>query len=187
MQLLTSLLLTLFLIPSSLVEVSGDGVQTIKEKIHWTEGRKLTWLDFRGTPSGPNDYVASTNSGVSFSFSYQERNGVGKVDFTVLSNFYPNLSWYRPERVSKYILKHEQMHFDISELHARKLRKHLASLIQDRTFKTKAEPFYEANERERRKMQKQFDTDSDHSNKKEEEFRWRTYIAAQLKVYERWK
>lgn len=177
MQLLSAALLVLFLMPSEIVE----------EKIPWHEDRKLTWADFKGVPNGPPNYVASTNSGVSFSFSYRERNGVGEINFTVLSNFYPNLSWYRPSKVSDYILEHEQVHFDISELHARKLRQRLAIIPHDRDFKTIAEAMYDQNEADRREMQQQYDVDSDHSNVKEEEFHWRAYIAEQLLVYERWK
>ena len=68
MKLLSITILLLFFIPSEIDE----------EKIPWNEDRKLTWADFRGVPNGPLHYVASTNSGVSFSYSYRERNGVGR-------------------------------------------------------------------------------------------------------------
>ncbi len=177
MQLLSTAILFLFLIPSDIYE----------EKIPWNEDRKLTWADFKGVPNGPSDYVASTNSGVSFSYSYREPNGIGEIKFTVLSNFYPELSWYRPSKVSDYILTHEQMHFDISEIHARKLRQRLADIPHDRDFKPKAEAVYNQMEADRREMQFQYDVETDHSNTEEEEFQWRAYIAEQLQVYERWK
>jgi hypothetical protein len=177
MKLIASAVLLLFLNPFVIEE----------EKIEWTEDRKLSWADFKGVPNGPPDYVASTNSGVSFSFSYKEINGISEIDYTIRSNFYPNLSWYRPTKVSNYILEHEQMHFDISELCARKLRKALKTIPRDRDFKSKAEVLYEQNEKERRELQAQYDTDSDHSNNQEEEYRWRTYVAEQLTVYDSWK
>jgi len=177
MKLFIAALLLLFLSPG----ISEE------EKIIWNEDRKLTWADFKGTPSGPHDFVASTNSGVSFSFSYKERNGVGTVDYTVLSNFYPALSWYRPDKVSTYILEHEQMHFDISELCARKLRKGLADVPRDRNFKENSESVYQQSEAERRQLQTRYDTESDHSNNREEEYKWRTYIAEQLEAYGSWK
>ncbi|MBX2827876.1 MAG: DUF922 domain-containing Zn-dependent protease [Flavobacteriaceae bacterium] len=158
-----------------------------EEKIPWSEDRKLTWEDFRGTPSGSEEFVASTNSGVSFSFSYSERNGVPKVEYEIRSNFYPDLSWYRPAKVSDYILGHEQLHFDISELHARKLKKALSELPHNREFGDASKGVYEQIEAARRDMQNQYDSDSDHSNIGEEEYRWRIYVADQLKVYEDWK
>lgn len=177
MKLLVAMFLFLFLAPFSAEE----------EKIIWHENRKLTWADFKATPNGPPDYVASTNSGVSFSFSYKERNGRAEIVYTVRSNFYPNLSWYRPERVSKYILEHEQMHFDISELFARKLKEELATITRDINFKGKAEAAYESNELDRQRMQEQYDFESDHSNNAEGETKWRAYVAAQLEAFSAWK
>ncbi len=177
MKLITTALVLLLLHPIAVEE----------EKIVWSEDRKLSWEDFKGVPDGPPDYVASTNSGVSFSFSYKEINGVSEIDYTVRGNFYPNLSWYRPSKVSDYILEHEQMHFDISELCARKLRKALETIPQDKDFKGKAEVIYQQNEKERRELQAQYDTDSDHSNNHEEEYRWRAYVSEQLTAYASWK
>ena len=158
-----------------------------EEKIVWDASRPLTWEDFRGVPNRADNFVASTNSGMSFSFSFKERNGVATISYTVVSNFYPDLSWYRPERVSTYILEHEQTHFDISELHARKLRKALSALTHDRDFKEKAEKIYNTIEAERRAMQTLYDSESDHSNIENAEYRWRTYVAEQLKLLEDWK
>ncbi|MEM7185170.1 MAG: DUF922 domain-containing protein [Bacteroidota bacterium] len=177
MKLITAALLLLVLSP----------FQTNDEKIVWQEDRKLTWADFRGVPSGPEEYVASTNSGVSFSFSYTVRNGQQRVNYSIRSNFYPDLSWYRPEKVNDYILAHEQMHFDITELAARKLRRALAQLPKDGTFKERSEKIYNQNEADRRAMQKQYDGDSDHSNNEQEELRWRVYVAEQLDAYDAWK
>ncbi|MEM7085498.1 MAG: DUF922 domain-containing protein [Bacteroidota bacterium] len=177
MKLITAALLLLFLSPG----ISEE------EKIIWSEDRKLRWEDFKGTPSGPLDFVASTNSGVSFSFSYKERNGVGTVDYKIFSNFYPKLSWYRPSKVSDYILEHEQMHFDISELCARKLRKGLANIPHDRNFKENSEVVYQKCEAERRELQTRYDKESDHSNNREQEYKWRAYIAEQLEAYGSWK
>ena len=158
-----------------------------RKKLSGAKIVNLTWADFKGTPSGPEDFVASTNSGVSFSFSYKERNGVGTIEYTVFSNFYPALSWYRPSKVSTYILEHEQMHFDISELCARKLRKGLVGIPHDRNFKENSEVVYQQYEAERRQLQTQYDKESDHSNNREAEYKWRVYIAEQLEAYGSWK
>ncbi|NND63854.1 MAG: DUF922 domain-containing protein [Flavobacteriaceae bacterium] len=177
MKLITAALLLFFIFPSEVEE----------EKIRWQEDRRLTWSDFKGTPNGAEEYVASTNSGVSFSFSYTVKNGKDYVNYSVNCNFYPQLSWYRPERVNEYILKHEQAHFDISELHARKLRLLLSDIPKDENFKEIAGKLYHKMEDERRAMQERFDSDSDHSNIKLEEFRWREYISEQLAEYDPWK
>ena len=161
--------------------------EVVNEKMQWDENRKLTWNDFKGTPNVGNGFVASTNSGISFSFSYSVRDNNLNLDYTIESNFYPELSWYIAEDVSPYILKHEQTHFDISELHARKLRK----LIEESTFslnpKEEINSLYNSIEEKRRAMQKKYDAESDHSKIPEEELKWRAFIADQLQAYEPWK
>lgn len=156
-------------------------------KIEWNESKRLTWADFQGHPQGAADYVASTNSGISFSFSYSEKNGKRNLEYTVKSNFYPKLSWYKPDLVSEYILKHEQAHFDISELYARILRKKLSEANFSENLKEEIEQIYEGNEMERRATQNKFDDETDHSKIPENEYKWRKYIAEQLELYEQWR
>ena len=95
------------------------------EKILWNENQKLSWNDFRGKPIPSASFVASTNTGISFQYSYSIKNGDVNVEYSVDSFFSPEGSWYIPQRVNAHILRHEQAHFDISELHARMLRKNL--------------------------------------------------------------
>lgn len=157
------------------------------EKIPWSADRRLSWEDFKGVPNPADDFVASTNSGISFSFSYKESKGHKELTYQVLSNFYPDLSWRLPDMDSEYILQHEQTHFDISELFARKLRKSLAEIEDEPNFQELAKERYHQMESERREMQLQYDQESDHSNSKEDEFRWRTFVSAQLKAHDSWK
>ena len=158
-----------------------------KEKFHWDENRPLSWTDFQGRPEGPGDFVASTNSGISLSYSIGKRESRFTFEYSVHSNFYPKESWYRPESASEYILKHEQTHFDISELHARKLRKALAELRVTPRVKEDADEIYRQTERDRRAMQQAYDDDSDHSKIRDSEMQWRLFVASELKKYDAWK
>ena len=157
------------------------------EKIPWKESKQLTWNDFKAKPEAGANFVASTNSGMSFSFSYSEKNGKRTMEYKVACNFYPELSWFKPGQVSEYILKHEQSHFDISELHTRILRKRIEETTFSKQIKKEIEALYQETERERRKMQNDYDLESNHSKNKEEEYRWRAKVAKELKKYERWK
>ncbi len=166
--------------------ISGS-VNNDPEKMSWQENRKLTWADFQGTPGGNDDFVASTNSGISFSYAIKRQGESVELNYTVLSNFYPKDSWYRPEVASAYILAHEQNHFDISELHARKLRKLLTEIPVNENVKLLVDNLYGEIEQQRRSMQSSFDSDSDHSKNKEAEYRWRAFVAEQLQAYAAWK
>ncbi len=157
------------------------------EKILWSETEKLTWDDFQGTPKEGSDYVASTNSGISFSFSYTKREDRIDFDYTIESNFYPKLSWYKRGAVSDYILKHEQTHFDISELHSRMLRKEMETRTFSNNIKEEVQDLYQSIETRRKEMQRRYDKETDHSQISEAEFAWRDFVAEQLTKHERWK
>lgn len=157
------------------------------EKIAWSEERRLTWEDFKGTPRGLDDYVASTSSGISFAYSVGVARGELHLNYTVESNFYPYSSWIVTEHASEYILRHEQTHFDISELHARKFRKRLAEREFSLEPKEELDSMYQTIEAERRAMQKKFDADTDHSQIPMAEERWVAFVAEQLDLYAAWK
>ena len=173
-------LLFLFLLVAPLI--SND-----EEKIIWSDERKLTWEDFRGTPKSWGTYVASTSSGISFSYSIGVRGGQLDLKYSVESNFYPQSSWYNAEEVDDYILRHEQTHFDITELHARIFRKVLAESEFDLAPQDELSDLYEEVEQARRAMQQLYDKETDHSNIRDAEERWVKYVADRLEEYQRWK
>lgn len=176
MKLLFAFIFSLFLFP-----------QNNSEKIIWNENQKLTWEDFRGKPVRSASFVASTNTGISFQYSYSMKNGDVNVEYSVESFFYPEGSWYIPERVNPYILKHEQAHFDVSELHARMLRKNLEGRTFSKKIKSEIEGIYQQVEQKRRAMQTKFDAETDHSRNEAKENFWQQYIANQLAEYDAWK
>ena len=157
------------------------------EKIQWSEDYKLQWSDFKAPHRSGVSYVASTTSGISFSYTYSERNGSIDLKVTVLCNFYPESSWVNPNEASEYILGHEQAHFDISEIHARKLRKRISERTFTKNSKKELTDLYNNVNEERENMQRLFDRESDHSKNKEEEFRWEAIIKQQLEKYDHWK
>ncbi len=156
-------------------------------KIIWSEDYRLAWSDFKAPHRQGVSYVASTSSGVSFSYYYFDKNGEIDLKVTIHSNFYTESSWVNPEEASDYILAHEQAHFDISEIHARILRKKISETTFSKNVKKELSALYNAVEKERVAMQKLFDKESDHSKIKEKEFEWEAYIKKQLQEYNDWK
>ena len=177
MKIFATLLLLVFSIP-----FQGDAV-----KMQWNENRQLTWNDFRGVPDAGDSYVASTNSGMSFSFSYKVVNGNMTMEYEIFCNFYPELSWHKPNLVSPYILQHEQTHFDISELYARKLRKAMEETSFSNNPKEEVNEVYQNMENSRQELQTKYDFETDHSNNEPVEIQWRHFVANELKKYDSWK
>jgi len=157
------------------------------EKIIWTEDYKLTWSDFKAPHRKGVSYVASTSSGMSFSYSYSDKNGEIDLNITIHSNFYPESSWVNPAEASDYILAHEQAHFDISEIHARILRKKISETTFSKNVKKELTTLYNRVDKKRVAMQRLFDKESDHSKIKTKELEWEAYIKKQLLHYDPWK
>ena len=95
----------------------------------WSDDLKLTWGDFKGDQKVESNAVAVTASGITFSYKVRKANS-RIIDFTpsVEAHFYPEKSWVKIELADNYILAHEQLHFDITELHVRKLKKQISLL-----------------------------------------------------------
>lgn len=158
--------------------------QQKKEKIAWDHNRLLSWSDFKAKPEILSSFTANTNSGIGYGWDYSTESGSPEFSYTVSCNFYPNLSWVKKPADPQYLLAHEQLHFDISELHARKLNKALSEYEPGRSVRLDLKQLYNRIESERVAMQKRFDKETQHSEKHEAEMAWRKKIAHQLKILE---
>ena len=130
-------------------------------------------------------FVASTSSGIAY--SHWEVNGDKRIKINVFCNFYPQKSWYSKNDATDYILKHEQTHFDISELYKRIYKERIDETQFSDNMKEELEALFYKTEDERVAIQRKFDSEADHSKNKKKELEWETYVAQQLVAYERWK
>lgn len=172
----------MFLTTSGLVLGQSEAV-----KISWSHAAHLTWGDFQGTPLKNTPYHANTNSGISYSWGLKGTSQRMELDYHVETFFYPELSWVQSSSKNQHLLEHEQLHFDISELHARKLRKLLASVDASKLNKDSKEylnALYEKIDKERSAMQNFYDKESDHSLNKEAQTKWRHYVNKELAFFE---
>ncbi len=87
--------------------------------ILWKKDRPLTWDDFKGKPA-KRFAVASTNYDILKKVLSINKDS-SRVE--VKAVFFCNKSWKKERWIDQTVLNHEQKHFDIVELYARKLRK----------------------------------------------------------------
>lgn len=151
-----------------------------QQKISYDDHPVLTWSDFKGAPVYDSEFHANTNSGFSYTWSYKTTNGEVDLQYEVYSTFYPNGSWVHPDHKTDKLLKHEQAHFDISEIHARKLRKAMQAYKPGRNIRKDLQKLYNYIELERVKMQGEFDLESAHSMNSQAEMKWQAHIAKEL-------
>ena len=161
--------------------------QETPEKIFW-EKDILTWEDFIGPQDPSSTYHANTSAGLSYSWGVNSQNGVSALKYEVLSYFNPAGSWVDPEsRTNEFLLDHEQLHFDITELHARKLRQKLAEVKIEQLGKDPRgalNKLYENINKEMALMQQKYDRESNHSINAEGEYKWRNFVNDEMKKYE---
>lgn len=91
--------------------------QPFEKQISWHPDRRLEVANFQAsTAHRPGQ--ASSASGFGYTLSSSPIQGRHVV--TVSSTFYPRESYFKAGEDSLFILEHEQIHFDITELFARK-------------------------------------------------------------------
>ncbi|WP_192820746.1 DUF922 domain-containing protein [Rufibacter sp. LB8] len=91
--------------------------------IPWAPQKRLTWNDFAGEPAPENSHHALTSTNMEMKVKCEDN----QLKFKVEAVFNPRESWTRNKN-SAELLAHEQLHFDLTELHARQLRKRLSTL-----------------------------------------------------------
>lgn len=150
------------------------------ERIAWEANKRLSWQDFKGNPNANGSFVASTSSGMSQSYVIDNNGLLNKKETHVTAHFYPEYSWYSTKDTTAGLLKHEQTHFDITEIHARILHRRIQSYAFTSNSKAEVKALYEEVEDERRAMQRAFDKETNHSINREEEKKWEAKIARLL-------
>ncbi len=152
----------------------------VPDRIEWQPNKTLSWDDFKGQPNGRGGFVASTSSGMSQSYVIAGNGVLNKKETYVKAHFYPEYSWYRAKDTTALLLKHEQTHFDITEIHARILNARIQSYNFTSNSKEEVKDLYEQVEKERRAMQKAFDKETNHSIHRDIEKKWEARIARLL-------
>ena len=153
-----------------------------EETITWSQNQKLHWGNFEGAPKYDTEAVAITASGITYGFSSRSYSNSNKIEYTtyVSSEFYPAKSWYLKDRVNDTVLGHEQLHFDITELHARKLRKRIKNKQFTKNIQQEISKIYEIVSAELQQMQNEYDEGSDYSRDYEGQVKWQKFIAKEL-------
>ena len=162
--------------------------QNDADAISWNENRLLNWSDFKANPIQNTDAAALTASGISFGFSIGTTgNRITKFKTEVKCLFYPHESWYKSHSADAHILGHEQLHFDITELHARKFRQQISKIKPSANLKKQLNTLYKAISKASYDMQKTYDADTNHSINRERQAYWSSYVSSELRRLQAFK
>lgn len=155
------------------------------QEILWKPDVKLQWSDFKN-PVNPNknEAIASTYCGWKVEAEKSQTNPKSPVKISIFVYFDSLKSWKNAEKTSENTLKHEQKHFDICELFARKFRKEIKEKIKnsgdfDRFFKTINEKY----SKEYREFQIMYDSETDHGRELDRQKIYDDFITSELETY----
>jgi len=150
-------------------------------ELSWNACEKLKWSDFKATPDRSHPYAAITYSGMSYGFSADVVNGEVSVDYKINCFFVSNKSWVKRRYLGDVeLLKHEQLHFDITELFTRKFRKELSTMNFSEKVKSEIKVVYQRITNEKVSVQKQYDLETDHSKNEQAQKAWQLKIDSEL-------
>jgi len=150
----------------------------------WKDSKKLNWNDFT--------YVSEDTC-------YLEEDAMASVWLKMKSFYNPQLNFcikavfdmnksMAIDTLSKELLAHEQGHFDLCELYARKLRRKFDSLLNigNEDWAIYEKEFAKIN-KEHVIEQNKYDLETNHSTNKTEQKKWNLYIEENLLSLDKYK
>lgn len=158
------------------------------DAIPWSTARRLVWSDFRGRPPSGGRESALT----AYALFYGWRCRGQRFEFLVTAGFLPKQSWVKEAVVrdtadSRRVLRHEQTHFDVTEVYARRLRRYFADLAAP-CGKTDAELEALAQRlvQEEKTTQQRYDAETEHGLLAPKQGEWSRDLAQQLTALSRY-
>lgn len=146
--------------------------QAEKDTIYWSPCYKLKWEDFKGSPDTTLQYEALTFSGIECKYTFTDTSFTHNVAAFFIRKQSWKMSW-----ADNIALKHEQVHFDISEVFARRLKNELAKLKPNReTVKKIVADLVKKIIDEKEDMQNQYDEETNFGRKNSLQQKWQQKI-----------
>ena len=149
-----------------------------EELLTWNT-KKLDWADYKGKPDPNSDAAASTATYLGIEYNVRSND----ISFKITCYFSKNKSWGLAK--TEHILSHEQGHFDIAEVFARKLNKKMSEYrVNKSTFRNDLEKIYNDILEEKEKTQNLYDRETNYSRNKEQQTKWLKKIEDMLEELE---
>lgn len=160
----------------------GSSNNSTPQAIEWNEFYELRWDDFAGKRPGD----AAGDAGTVVQIKARPFLIKDKVHYDVYALFVKEKSW--AEAYTAPLLAHEQLHFDIAELYARKIRKKISELQAENVKDVDAynlsiqELLQESNE-----IDMQYDVETLHGAMVEKQKEWTERVNAELNGLRKFK
>ena len=153
-----------------------------QDTIHWRSNYELSWDDYRAVPEDSIDHDAVSAINISYQLKFNKK----EYQYDVFCVFDKKDSWVKQR--DSVLLSHEQVHFNIHELFARKIRREFKNYrFNYSTIKTDFQRIFENLVSQSEAMNKRYDVETNFSkNRKAQDF-WNENIARSLTDLEQFK
>ena len=152
-----------------------SGFTQNEQFIEWSPAKRLTWDDYQAPPSSTSDAAAITSTALGIEYHLKNNS----LAYIITCRFSKTNSWGRHK--TDYILLHEQGHFDITELFARKLAKELKEYrFNSRNYQEDVGKIYKRVMEEKEEYQNKYDKETDFSRNKGQQAEWLQKIKDEL-------
>jgi hypothetical protein len=170
------LLSALLLIIICLCSFKVNNVAVDKDVIIWDKDVKLTWDDFKAKAPKTTTLGATTDAGIMLNTVSSSPD----VEISIKSIFKKSKSWVKTK--TDLLLNHEQLHFDISELFARKTRKIFAEKkFNKKSLSNEMTALFKSQMLKLEAYQSKYDKETDHSRKSDKQTLWEKNVLKDIK------
>ena len=151
------------------------------DTVYYSNGKKLSWPDFKAAFVYSTEAVALTSSGFGYRADIQYEDGKTDVTVEVFCYFSKKGSWVIPGRESDYALNHEQHHFDVAYIAANSFIKKLnAANFTEANYTAVMREIYTKSCSEFANMQNDYDGQTKNGQLKNIQEEWDILVALQL-------
>lgn len=151
---------------------------TLSDYIPWSANYKLRWEDFQGSPDTVKfkGFKAVTWTQLKSKANLLE----DRIEYEISCNFIRNESWHIHSSLD--LLIHEQGHFDIAEVYARKLRKALSQHISKSITETNRfiDSTFKYYGKAKNELTDVYEKETDYSRNKKGQEKWNLKIKKML-------
>ena len=148
----------------------------------WSARRRLAWSDFQGSP--PSEGSEGAKTSYTLYSGWKCRGDV--FESRVIAGFRPRQSWVKAIVLNdsaqrRSILRHEQTHFDLVEVHARRMRSAFRDLAHPCTLSdTELSAMAERFSQEEKAEQRRYDDETNHGLLADKQAGWNAAVARRL-------
>jgi len=153
------------------------------DTIYYSVDRPLTWDDFKDKPR-EDRYAAEILTSIGYIQHNEVVKGVIHVNLAVKVDAAKSDCWVKPGAMDSYALNHEQRHFDIEKLVSEHFKKKILTMnLPVDNFDGPISVEYFETLREATRMQKLYDTETNHGQNRQVQAEWNEKIDKELRMY----